>query len=104
MSSVLETLSLKELYTRKKNLFFQLEKIDEEIKKRIIENGNDINIEIIPYINKDDINNHGIKEPTKKIVIKKNKDGIIETVYENTLQNNNDENQIIRKITLKIKK
>ena len=97
MSSVLETLSLKELYTRKKNLIFQLEKVDEEIKKKILENGNDINIEISPY--KDNI-----KEPVKKIVIKKNiADSVIETVHENILHNNN-EPQIIRKITLKIKK
>ena len=35
MTSVLETLSLKELYTRKKNLIFQLEKVDEAIKKKL---------------------------------------------------------------------
>jgi hypothetical protein len=96
MSSVLETLSLKELYTRKKNLIFQLDKVDEEIKKRFLENGNDIEIEISPY--KDDI-----KQPLKKLVIKKNIDNVIETEHENTLQTNN-EPQIIRKITLKIKK
>ena len=96
MSSVLETLSLKELYTRKKNILFQLDKVDEEIKKRFLENGNDIEIEISPY--KDDI-----KQPLKKLVIKKNIDNVIETEHENTLQTNN-EPQIIRKITLKIKK
>lgn len=37
MSSVLETLSLNELLTRKKNLIYQLEKVDEEICKRKIE-------------------------------------------------------------------
>ena len=37
MSSVLETLSLNELLTRKKNLIYQLEKVDEEICKRKID-------------------------------------------------------------------
>ena len=97
MTSVLETLSLKELYTRKKNLIFQLEKVDEEIKKKILENGDDVHIEISPY--KDDI-----KQPLKKLIIKKNTDNTIETVHENTLQTNNIEPQIIRKITVKIKK
>ena len=95
MSSVLETLSLKELYTRKKNILFQLNKVDEEIKKRFLENENDIEISLYKA---------NIKEDNlKKIVIKKNIDSIIETSNDNTLQNNN-EPQIIRKITLKIKK
>ena len=87
MSCVLETLSLKELYTRKKNLIFQLEKIDEEIKKKL-ENEPDINIEITPYLNND------INELEKKIVIRKN--------INNGMQQ--ESNDIIRKITLKIKK
>jgi hypothetical protein len=37
MSSVLETLSFNELLTRKKNLIYQLEKVDEEICKRKID-------------------------------------------------------------------
>ena len=87
MSCVLETLSLKELYTRKKNLIFQLEKIDEEIKKKL-ENEPNINIEITPYLNND------INQLEKKIIIRKNIDN-------GTQQESND---IIRKITLKIKK
>ena len=87
MSSVLETLSLKELYTRKKNLIFQLEKVDEEIKKKL-ENEPDINIEITPYLNND------INQLEKKIIIRKN-------INNGTQQESND---IIRKITLKIKK
>lgn len=87
MSCVLETLSLKELYTRKKNLIFQLEKIDEEIKKKL-ENEPNINIEITPYLNND------INELEKKIVIRKN--------INNGMQQ--ESNDIIRKITLKIKK
>ena len=87
MSSVLETLSLKELYTRKKNLIFQLEKIDEEIKKKL-ENEPDINIEITPYLNND------INQLEKKIIIRKN--------INNGMQQ--ESNDIIRKITLKIKK
>ena len=87
MSSVLETLSLKELYTRKKNLIFQLEKIDEEIKKKL-ENEPNINIEITPYLNND------INQLEKKIIIRKN-------INNGTQQESND---IIRKITLKIKK
>jgi len=89
MTCVLETLSLKELYTRKRNLIFQLEKVDEEIKKKILENDNDVYFEITPY--KDDI-----KQPLKKLVIKKNTD--------NTMETNNITPQIIRKITIKIKK
>lgn len=87
MSSVLETLSLKELYTRKKNLIFQLEKIDEEIKKKL-ENEPDINIEITPYLNND------INQLEKKIIIRKN--------INNGMQQ--ESNDIIRKITIKIKK
>ena len=87
MTSVLETLSLKELYTRKKNLIFQLEKVDEEIKKKL-ENEPDINIEITPYLNND------INQLEKKIIIRKN-------INNGTQQESND---IIRKITLKIKK
>ena len=34
MSSVLETLSIQELYTRKDNLFKQINKVDEEIKRK----------------------------------------------------------------------
>ena len=87
MSSVLETLSLKELYTRKKNLIFQLEKVDEEIKKKL-ENEPNINIEITPYLNND------INELEKKIIIRKNIDNGIQE----------ESNDIIRKITIKIKK
>jgi|LakMenEpi03Aug12_release.lakeMendotaPanAssembly.Ray.scaffolds.fasta_scaffold3104756_1 hypothetical protein len=87
MSSVLETLSLKELYTRKKNLIFQLEKVDEEIKKKL-ENEPDINIEITPYLNND------MNELEKKIIIRKN-------INNGTQEESND---IIRKITIKIKK
>ena len=105
MSSVLETLSLKELYTRKKNLIFQLEKIDEEIKKRILENDNYIQIEIRPYMNEDDMNKDDIKQPIKKIVIKKNIDSNeIETFNETSNETPNETPHIIRKITLKIKK
>ena len=57
MSSVLETLSLKELYTRKKNLIYQLEKVDEEIKQRTLENDNSFYMEITPYVNTDVIEN-----------------------------------------------
>jgi len=101
MSSVLETLSLKELYTRKKNLIFQLEKVDEEIKKRILDNDNYIHIEIRPYINEDDINEDDIKKPIKKIVIKKNIDS---NEIETSNETSNETPHIIRKITLKIKK
>ena len=94
MTSVLETLSLKELYTRKKNLIFQLEKVDETIKKKL-ENEPDINIEITPYLNKD------INHLAKKIVIRKSINNGIQTSLENTIKESND---IIRKITLKIKK
>ena len=87
MSSVLETLSLKELYTRKKNLIFQLEKVDEEIKKKL-ENEPDINIEITPYLNND------MTELEKKIIIRKD--------INNGMQQ--ESNDIIRKITIKIKK
>jgi hypothetical protein len=87
MTSVLETLSIKELYTRKKNLIFQLEKIDEELKNRILENDQNIHMEISPYLNKD------IIEPIKKIIIKKE-----------STENNNETPHIIRKITVKIKK
>ena len=87
MSSVLETLSLKEIYTRKKNIIFQLEKIDEEIKKKL-ENEPDINIEITPYLNND------INQLEKKIIIRKN--------INNGMQQ--ESNDIIRKITIKIKK
>ena len=87
MSCVLETLSLKELYTRKKNLIFQLEKVDEEIKKKL-ENEPNINIEITPYLNND------INELEKKIIIRKNIDNGIQE----------ESNDIIRKITIKIKK
>ena len=34
MSSALETLSIQELYTRKDNLFKQINKVDEEIKRK----------------------------------------------------------------------
>jgi hypothetical protein len=94
MTSVLETLSLKELYTRKKNLIFQLEKVDEAIKNKL-ENEPDINIEITPYLNKD------INELEKKIVIRKNINNGIQASSENTLQ---ESHEIIRKITIKIKK
>ena len=119
MSSLLETLSLKELYTRKKNLIYQLEKVDNEIKQRILENGTEFHIEIAPYENTE-------IEPNKKIIIKKKVDNnnIIEipldnNVLENNVKdntiledkvlqnndtNNNNENKIIRKIHIKIKK
>jgi hypothetical protein len=87
MTSVLETLSLKELYTRKKNLIFQLEKVDEAIKKKL-ENEPTINIEITPYLNND------MNELEKKIIIRKN-------INNGTQEESND---IIRKITIKIKK
>ena len=90
----METLSLKELYTRKKNLIFQLEKIDETIKKKL-ENEPNINIEITPYLNKD------INHLPKKIVIRKSINNDIQTSLENSKQESHD---IIRKITLKIKK
>ena len=77
MTSVLETLSLKELYTRKKNLIFQLEKVDETIKKKL-ENEPDINIEITPYLNKD------INHLANKIVIRKSINNDIQTSLENT--------------------
>jgi flagellar biosynthesis/type III secretory pathway chaperone len=76
MTSVLETLTLKELYTRKKNLIFQLEKVDEEIKKKL-ENEPDIHIEISPYLNKD------IDELGKKIVIRKSINNGIQTSLNN---------------------
>jgi hypothetical protein len=95
MTSVLETLSLKELYTRKKNLIFQLEKVDEEIKKKL-ENEPDIHIEIIPYLNKDIDDELG-----KKIVIRKSINNGIQTSLNNIEEESGD---IIRKITLKIKK
>jgi hypothetical protein len=94
MTSLLETLSLKELYTRKKNLIFQLEKVDEEIKKKL-ENEPDIHIEISPYLNKD------IDELGKKIVIRKSINNGIQTSLNNIEEESGD---IIRKITLKIKK
>lgn len=95
MTSVLETLSLKELYTRKKNLIFQLEKVDEEIKKKL-ENEPDIHIEISPYLNKDIDDELG-----KKIVIRKSINNGIQTSLNNIEEESGD---IIRKITLKIKK
>ena len=96
MSSVLETLSLKELYTRKKNLIFQLENVDEAIKKKL-ENEDDINIEIIPYLN------NNINQLEKKIVIRKNiNNGIQQQISLENIQH--ESNDIIRKITLKIKK
>lgn len=94
MTSVLETLSLKELYTRKKNLIFQLEKIDEAIKKKL-ENEPDINIEITPYLNKD------INHLANKIVIRKSINNGMQPSSENSIQ---ESHEIIRKITLKIKK
>jgi hypothetical protein len=94
MTSVLETLSLKELYTRKKNLIFQLEKIDETIKKKL-ENEPDINIEITPYLNKD------INHLANKIVIRKSINNGMQPSSENSIQ---ESHEIIRKITLKIKK
>lgn len=94
MTSVLETLSLKELYTRKKNLIFQLEKVDEAIKKKL-ENEPDINIEITPYLNKD------INHLEKKIVIRKSINNCMQPSSENSIQQSHD---IIRKITVKIKK
>ena len=123
MSSLLETLTLKELYTRKKNLIYQLEKVDNEIKQRILENGPEFHIEIAPYENTE-------IEPNKKIIIKKKVDNnnIIEipldnNVLENNVKdntileykvlqnndtnndtNNNNETKIIRKIHIKIKK
>jgi hypothetical protein len=95
MTSVLETLSLKELYTRKKNLIFQLEKVDEEIKKKL-EYEPDIHIEIKPYLNKD------INQPIKKIVIKR--ETSLNSIEQESIENNNEKPHIIRKITLKIKK
>jgi len=96
MSSVLETLSIKELYTRKKNLIFQLENVDEAIKKKL-ENEDDINIEIIPYLN------NNINQLEKKIVIRKNiNNGIQQQISLENIQH--ESNDIIRKITLKIKK
>lgn len=116
MSSVLETLSLKELYTRKKNLIYQLEKVDEEIKQRILENDNSFYMEITPYVNTDltensfentdVIENSNITENSKKIIIKKipitrleNNESIQQSPKEDVL-----ENKIIRKIHIKIKK
>ncbi len=94
MTSVLETLSLKELYTRKKNLIFQLEKVDETIKKKL-ENEPNINIEITPYLNND------INHLTNKIVIRKSTNNDIQTSLENTQK---ESPHIIRKIIVKIKK
>jgi hypothetical protein len=116
MSSVLETLSLKELYTRKKNLIYQLEKVDEEIKQRILENDNSFYMEITPYVNTDltgnsfentdVIENSNVYENSKKIIIKKipitrleNNESIQQSSKEDVL-----ENKIIRKIHIKIKK
>lgn len=116
MSSVLETLSLKELYTRKKNLIYQLEKVDEEIKQRILENDNSFYMEITPYVNTDltensfentdVIENSNVYENSKKIIIKKipiirleNDESIQQSSKEDVL-----ENKIIRKIHIKIKK
>jgi hypothetical protein len=116
MSSVLETLSLKELYTRKKNLIYQLEKVDEEIKQRILENDNSFYMEITPYVNTDltensfentdVIENSNVYENSKKIIIKKipitrleNNESIQQSPKEDVL-----ENKIIRKIHIKIKK
>ena len=116
MSSVLETLSLKELYTRKKNLIYQLEKVDEEIKQRILENDNSFYMEITPYVNTgvtensfedtDVTENSNVTENSKKIIIKKipiirlgNNESIQEPSKEDVL-----ENKIIRKIHIKIKK
>ena len=122
MSSVLETLSLKELYTRKKNLIYQLEKVDEEIKQRTLENDNSFYMEITPYVNTDVIENSfentnvyensnvcensNVTENSKKIIIKKipitrleNNESIQQSPKEDVL-----ENKIIRKIHIKIKK
>jgi hypothetical protein len=88
MTSVLETLSLKELYTRKKNLIYQLEKIDKEIKNRVLEN--EVQIEICS-----DLDNC-INENTPKIIIKKS--------GENLEEESNETVHIIRKIKIKIKK
>ena len=88
MTSVLETLSLKELYTRKKNLIYQLEKIDKEIKNRVLENG--FQIEICS-----DLDN-SINENTQQIIIKKNGGNLEEE--------SNETVHIIRKIKIKIKK
>jgi hypothetical protein len=121
MTSILETLSLKELYTRKKNLIYQLEKIDEEIKKRILEDGTNLQIEITPYVN----------QPTKMIIkkingncyiesskdndikasldgnIKPSLDGNIKASLDGNIQKESTENKeihIIRKIKIKLKK
>jgi hypothetical protein len=88
MTSVLETLSLKELYTRKKNLIYQLEKIDKEIKNRVLENGAQIEIS-------SDLDNC-INENTQKIIIKKS--------VEHLEQESSETVHIIRKIKIKIKK
>lgn len=45
MSSILETLTLDELYLRKQNLLKQLINVDSEIKKRLEEENNDTNNE-----------------------------------------------------------
>ena len=88
MTSVLETLSLKELYTRKKNLIYQLDKIDKEIKNRVLENG--VQLEI-----SSDLDN-SINENTQKIIIKKSGGNLEEE--------SNETVHIIRKIKIKIKK
>ena len=82
MTSILETLSLKELYTRKKNLIYQLEKIDEEIKKKILEDGTNLQIEITPYV----------IQPTKMIIKKINGNCYIQSSLDENIQSSLDEN------------
>jgi hypothetical protein len=86
MSSILETLSLKELYTRKKNLIYQLDKVDDEINRRILENGEDFYLEITPYVTTN------MPQNTKKIIIRKS---IKTTVLEDNISNEFVENNVV---------
>ena len=84
MTSILETLNIDDLILRKDNLLKQLNKVNEEIKKKSDSN---------------------LTKNNKQIKIKKN--DIINNYTDNNLKNNNDKttNKIDKKIIiLKIKK